>query len=266
MKHIRSASNSRLKSLRKLVHSSQERRRAGLSVLDGPHLVAAYRDNVGIPQELVVSDAGLADAEIRVLLSRMVAVSPLVLPDKLFQALSSVVAPQGIIAVIRTPRPQPAPRLREACVMVEALQDPGNLGSILRSAAAAGVTRVLLSKATVQAWSPRVLRAGMGAHFMLHIHENVDLPAAVGAYAGRVIATSGRSRRSLYEADLTGAVAFVFGSEGGGVSPGLAAAAHEVVAIPMPGKAESLNVAAAAAICLFERVRQLRVEGATRSS
>jgi TrmH family RNA methyltransferase len=141
--------------------------------------------------------------------------------------------------------------------MLEALQDPGNLGSILRSAAAAGIARVLLSPDSVQAWSPRVLRAGMGAHFMLHIHENVDLLGAARDFGGRVVVTSGRAGRSLFDADLRGAVALVFGNEGAGVSARLAAAAHEAVAIPMPGAAESLNVAAAAAICLFERVRQV---------
>ena len=256
-KAIRSAANPRLKALRKLMESSQERRRAGLSVLDGTHLVAAYLDHVGAPQELLVSDSGAADPEISALLQRAGGREALVLPDKLFGTFSPVATPQGILAVIRTPEQGALPRLDEPCVMVEALQDPGNLGSLLRTAAAAGMKRVLLSKDSVQAWSPRVLRAGMGAHFKTRIYEKVDLQAAARAFEGRVIATSGRGSRSLFATDLRGPVALLFGNEGGGISPALAAAAHATVTIPMPGRTESLNVAAAAAICLFERVRQL---------
>jgi len=152
------------------------------------------------------------------------------------------------------------------CLLVDNLQDPGNLGSILRSAAAAGLTQVLLSKHAVHAWSPRVLRAAMGAHFLLRIHEGVDLVAAARAYTGRIVATSQRAPRTLFEEDLRGDVALVLGNEGGGISDDLLAVADAVVAIPMPGRAESLNVAAAAAVCLFERVRQINAGGVIRDS
>jgi TrmH family RNA methyltransferase len=257
MKIVRSADNPRFKALRKLVQSSHERRQTGLSVLDGPHLVAAYHDHVGIPDEVVVSDSGRSQNEIRALLAQLSAAEPLVLADALFEKLSSVATATGIIALIRTPRPDPIPPRAGSCLMVEDLQDPGNLGSILRSAAAAGLTQVLLSKHAVHAWSPRVLRAAMGAHFLLRLHEGVDLLAAARAYEGRIIATSQRAPRTLYKEDLRGDVALVLGNEGGGISDDLLAAAHAVVAIPMPGKTESLNVAAAAAVCLFERVRQM---------
>lgn len=254
---IRSADNQRFKALLKLVQSSRERRRAGLSVLDGLHLVAAYRDHVGNPEEVVVSVTGRDDAEIRAFIARLSPLEPLVLADALFARLSSVVTPTGIIGVVRTPRPDPALPRTGPCLMIEDLQDPGNLGSILRSAAAAAIPHVLLSKDSVQAWSPRVLRAAMGAHFMLRIHEGIDLGMAARAYEGRIIATTQRARRTVFQEDLRGQVALVFGNEGGGISARLLGAAHAVVAIPMPGSTESLNVAAAAAVCLFERVRQL---------
>jgi TrmH family RNA methyltransferase len=101
----------------------------------------------------------------------------------------------------------------------------------------------------------------MGAHFLLRIHEGVDLVAAARAYQGRVVAMDQHAPRTLYEEDLRGDAAIVFGNEGGGISESLLAAAHAVVAIPMPGRTESLNVAAAAAICLFERVRQMTDKG-----
>ena len=256
MKKIVSADNARFKALLKLAESSRERKKHGLSLLDGVHLVAAYREHVGLPAQFVVSDSGLQNPEVKGLLAAVAPLEPLLLSDALFNQLSTVATPTGVLAAVETPRPPALPAQIDACVMLEDIQDPGNLGSILRSAAAAGVRQVFLSKTSVHAWSPRVLRAGMGAHFMLRIYEQCDLIALVRDFKGRVIATSHRARKSVFAVDLVGQVAFVLGNEGAGVSPGLAAAAHEVVSIPMPGPAESLNIAAAAAVCLFERVRQ----------
>lgn len=266
MKQISSAGNPRFKSLYRLTQSSQERKKSGRSVLDGVHLVAAYREHVGLPEQVAVSRSGLTNPEVQALLGRMGQVEPVLLGDALFKRLSSVITPTGIIAVVQAPCPQPVPEEMDSCVMLEGLQDPGNLGSILRSVAAAGIQHVLLSSDSVHAWSPRVVRAGMGAHFMLHIYEGVDLPALARRFRGRVIATSHRAPRSVFETDLTGKIAMLFGNEGAGISHELQAAAHATVAIPMPGKTESLNVATAAAVCLFERVRQLSATSGQQSA
>ena len=258
MKQISSAANPRYKALRRLVQSSQERRQTGLSVLDGVHLAAAYGERVGRPCSLAVSRSGLAKPEVRALLEKLAGTEVLVLGDSLFATLSSVATPTGILAVVATPHPRAMPTAIDACVMLEDLQDPGNLGSILRSCAAADVRHVLLSKGSVHAWSPRVLRAGMGAHFGLSIYEGADLVAAARDFPGRLVATRAGAPGAVFDADLRGSVGLMFGNEGAGLSAALLAAAHAVVAIPMPGAAESLNVAAAAAVCLFERVRQLR--------
>jgi TrmH family RNA methyltransferase len=258
MKPISSAANPRYKALRSLAQSSQARRRTGLTVLDGVHLAAAYREHVGMPRSIAVSRSGLANPEVRAVLDTMSEVETLALTDALFEALSSVATPTGIVAVVETPRPRAASQGVDACVMLEDLQDPGNLGSILRSCAAAGVKHVWLSKRSVHAWSPRVLRAGMGAHFMLSLYEDADLLAAARDFPGTLLATRARAERTVFDIDLTGRVGFLFGNEGAGLSAALLRAAQSVVSIPMPGKAESLNVAAAAAVCLFERVRQLR--------
>jgi TrmH family RNA methyltransferase len=257
VKRIDSSANPAYKALRRLVESSRERARSGRSVLDGVHLVAACLDHAGAPEQVAVSREGLRRAEVRALLERMPGVETLALADAQFAALSSVVTPTGILAVVETPRPEPRPRDMEACVMLEELQDPGNLGSILRSCAAAGVGHVLLSRGSAHAWSPRVLRAGMGAHFAVAIYEGVDLASAARAFPGERVATRQDAPRALFDADLGGRVALMLGNEGAGLSAALTAAADTVVSIPMPGKAESLNVAAAAAVCLFERVRQL---------
>ena len=258
MKRVVSADNPRFKALLKLIESSRERRKAGLSVLDGVHLIDAYRMHVGVPVELAVSDGGTQNPEVMQLVESLSPLAPVQLSDQLFRQLSTVATPTGLLATVNTPRPPVLPAEIDACVMVEDIQDPGNLGSLLRSAAAAGIHQVFLSKSSVHAWSPRVLRAGMGAHFMLNIYEQCELEPLMRTFKGRVIATSHHAKSSLYELDLTGKVALLFGNEGAGLSQELLAAAHSVASIPMPGKAESLNIAAAAAVCLFERVRQQR--------
>jgi len=266
MKEIDSSANPRFKRLRQLVESARERRKSGHSLLDGAHLVAAYLDYAGLPQQVAVSRQGRERPEIQALLDRMKGVDTLILGDALFSALSSTVTPTGLLAVVETPRQRPVPPRMGTCVMLEDLQDPGNLGSILRTCAAAGIRHVLLSPGSVQAWSPRVLRAAMGAHFALAIYEGADLVAVARDFQGKRIATQVRSSRTIFDTDLSDDIAFLFGNEGSGLSPGLLAAAGTVVSIPMPGKAESLNVAAAAAVCLFERVRQLSALGNQRSA
>jgi len=257
VKKIESAANPRFKSLRQLVDSSRERKRSGLTVLDGIHLVQAYQSGIGAPEEIWVSATGSNNAEIKQILT----VSPqrvLLLADSLFNQLSQLATPTGIVAIVKTPKSRPVPADMPACVLLEDIQDPGNLGSILRTVAAAGMRHVLLSKSSAHPWAPRVLRAGMGAHFMLEIHEQADLPAVARGFKGKVIAASQGAPRSLFDTDLTGRIAFAFGNEGAGLSPELMRSASSAVAVPMPGKLDSLNVAAAAAVCLFERVRQLR--------
>ncbi len=261
MREIRSVDNPHFRSLLKLHQSSRERRKAGLSLLDGVHLVAAYLERIGAPQSLVVNRSALDNPEISALIRAPGVPEPVVLSDGLFAQLSSTATPTGIIAAVPTPRASGLPARAGACVLLEDIQDPGNLGSILRSTAAAGVREVYLSPACVQAWSPRVLRAGMGAHFALRIYEDVDVEALARSYTGKVIATVADAAVPYYAADFSGRVAFAFGNEGAGLTAALRAAAHTTVSIPMPGKLESLNVAAAAAVCLFERVRQERVKG-----
>jgi len=165
-----------------------------------------------------------------------------------------VETPIGILAVITIPKSVSV--VHKAAVMLENIQDPGNLGSIIRTAAAAGIKRICLSKGCAEAWSPKSLRSGMGAQFNIEIVEQVDLDNEVKNY-NKVIVTSLDAAVSLYDIELTNSVAFVFGNEGAGVSEGLLSRATHKVKIPMPGNIESLNVSAAVAICLFERVRQM---------
>jgi RNA methyltransferase, TrmH family len=247
---IASRDNPRYKQLLRLAGSSQARKREGLSLLDGVHLVAAYLERVGAPVLLAVSESGAAHPEVAALL-RSAGGEVLQLSDTLFGAISQVEHGVGVVAAVATPHPALPARIEGDCLLIEHLQDPGNLGSLLRSAAAAGVSRVLLSEKTVYAWSPKVLRAGQGAHFALTIHEGVDLAAALPRLAAPLLATSSHAALSLFDADLTRPVAWMFGNEGAGVSAMMLEQARTRVAIPMPGQAESINVAAAGAICMF---------------
>lgn len=260
MRHLTSRDNPQFRAWLKLRESSRERRKAGLSLLDGSHLVAAYIEHVGAPEELIVSRSRMDEPEIAKLRRAGSVPDAVVLSDALFRELSSVSTPTGVIAIVRTPRARQVPETPGPCVMLEDVQDPGNLGSILRSAAAAGVTELYLSRTCVHAWSPRVLRAAMGAHFAVQICEGLDLAPLVERYPGRVLATVHTAPVPYYEADLCDRVALLFGNEGAGLSAQLRKAAHAEISIPMPGTAESLNVAAAAAVCLFERVRQRAVK------
>jgi TrmH family RNA methyltransferase len=255
-KLIRSRENPRFKLLRQLATSTRERRKAQLALLDGVHLIAAYCAAGGVPEQLILRESAAANEEAAALAAGVDAHTLLVLGDPLFNEIAQVSTPTGIVALIRTPSPGALPPVIEHCVMLENIQDAGNLGSILRSSAAAGIRTVLLSRGCAFAWSSKVLRAGMGAHFNLDIFDNVDLAAAAERLSGRLICTSGSARKSLFQADLRGPLAWVFGNEGAGVSAQLSALSAEQLSIPMPGKSESLNVAAAAAICLFEQVRQ----------
>ncbi|MBY0340257.1 MAG: RNA methyltransferase, partial [Rhodocyclaceae bacterium] len=185
------------------------------------------------------------------------ATDTLCLKDSLFRELSGVATPTGIAAVIAIP--QTDTRLpTDTCVMLDAVQDAGNVGSILRTAAAAGVRDIFLDTGCAGAWTPRVLRAAQGAHFSLNIREQLDLPAMLRQLPMPGVATVVDDATSLYELDLNRPVAWLLGNEGSGLSPELQALAQLRATIPLAAATESLNVAAAAAICLFEGLRQRR--------
>jgi RNA methyltransferase, TrmH family len=256
MKLIKSRDNPQIKALVKLAASSQERRRTGHTLLEGERLVRAFRDSGGTAETIFAGESALAAAGVRDLLENAPARSRFALADLLVERISQLVSAAGVAAVVKTPDPGPLPRKPSNCLLLEGIQDPGNMGSILRTAAAAGISQVYLAGNSVFAWSPKVVRAGMGAHFSLSIFEGVELDQVVGAFDGTIVAMEPRARDSIYSLDLMGPVAWLFGNEGGGLSAGAQRLATRRARIPMPGVAESLNVAAAAAICLFEQLRQ----------
>lgn len=257
MKTIRSRDNPLVRQLIKLSGSSRTRRLSGTTILDGAHLIDAYRTAEIDSFELIVaSETGMQRGAIVELMDRAAARTKLVIEDKLLAQVSQVVTSSGILAVIKTPSAPELPSRIEDGLYLEGIQDPGNLGSILRTALGAGIRYIYLSSGSVFAWSPKVIRAGMGAHFHLSICENVELRELTERAACEIIATQSGAGTAIHDTDLRGPAIWMFGNEGAGLSRAALDAAGLTVAIPMAGYTESLNVAAAVAVCLFEQARQ----------
>lgn len=256
MKSIRSPENPGYRDLLRLARSARLQRQARVALLEGEHLCTAYAARYGSPRRLVVTEAALASAAVADLQARDPALETWVLAPSLFKALAQTDTPAGIIAEIEVPKPEPGSTPLGTCLLLEDIQDPGNLGVLLRIAAAAGLRTVWLSPHCAYVWSGKVLRAGQGAHFSLELVEAADLLAVARDFAGLRMATVVRGGASLFDTRLDGPIAFLFGNEGAGLSQALATMVDRRLTIPMPGAMESLNVASAAAIVVFEKLRQ----------
>lgn len=239
----------------KIAGNARQRTKSGLTLLDGTHLLDACLVNGYKPVQIFMHADFQQSGEIGGLLARCSDVPVTLLDAGLYAALSELKTPSGILSLFEIPQAHTASAVMEFGLLVEDIQDPGNLGSMLRSAAAAGCDSVYLSAGCADAWSPRVLRAAMGGHFVLNVHENADLLNVTDNFAGTVYAASLSATRNLYACPLRGKLAFAVGNEGAGLSVALQEKCEPFI-IPMPGAVESLNAAAAAAICLFEAVRQ----------
>lgn len=242
---IVSRDNPLIKRLRLLAHDSTAYRKQGQLWLEGEHLCAALLSRGGRPALALFTESfwPQADAALRQAAPRVHLV-----PDALMATISGLESPAPMGFVWDLPRAaQLLPGV--ASVVLDRLQDAGNVGSILRSAAAMGFGQVLAIKGTAALWSPKVLRSGMGAHFALNLVEGlaIDDIAAVGL---PLLVTSSHEGDFLHRAELPWPCAWVLGHEGQGVSPAWAGLAARSLRIAQPGGEESLNVAAAAAICL----------------
>jgi len=252
---ITSRDNPRVRRWRDLMRDAGERRKQGRAIIEGENLIAAFLESGREVESLMLSKAASSRPEF-VALATQSGTAPSVLSDQLFRSIVDVETPAGIAAEIAIPSSAGKLESAESCVLLDAVQDTGNVGTILRSAAAFGIRHAVLGKGCADAWSPKVLRAAAGAHFSMQISELADLAAAMTEFGGRIACTLPRDGVPLANADLSGRIGWLFGAEGKGVHGALAALAALKVTIPMPGGAESLNVAAAAAICLYEHARR----------
>ena len=252
-KHIVSRDNAVFKYLKKLAESARERRAEGKTLLDGVHLIESYCKAFAEP-DLVIIPEGKSSVEATQLMQQLEHVNTMMFPTLMFAELTPVASSTGILALVKTPQIALPSEVKFA-LMLEDIQDPGNLGSMLRTALGAGVEAVYLSKGCTEAWSPKALRGGQGAQFYLPIVEGVNIVEAIQNFAGNTYATT-LNGESLYAQDLSQSTAFVIGNEGAGLSAAALKAASHQISIPMHHNLESLNAAAAAAVCLFERARQ----------
>ncbi|MDB5945687.1 MAG: methyltransferase [Ramlibacter sp.] len=242
---IGSRDNPLLKELRRLAQDSTAYRKQGRVWLEGDHLCRAALAR-GLKPALAVFQESfwtLARHEWSKAAGRTVVIS-----DALFAGLSGLESPASMAFVLDLPA---AARLDSAAasVILDRVQDAGNVGAILRSAGAFGFRQVIALKGTAALWSPKVLRAGMGAHFGLSLIEAVE-PAALEALAIPILTTSSHHGEFLHRAKLPWPCAWALGHEGQGVGDGVESLASQSVRIAQPGGEESLNVACAAAICL----------------
>ena len=242
---ISSRDNALLKELRRLARDSTAYRKQGQVWLEGDHLCRAALER-GVKPALAVFSQGFWPAAQMTWGAK--ADRDIVVADSLFASLSGLESPAPMAFVVNLPA-QSLLQPGVPTVVLDGVQDAGNVGAILRSAGAFGFRQVLAMKGTAALWSPKVLRAGMGAHFGLALLEGME-PPDVASLGIPLLATSSHQGSYLHQASLPWPCAWILGHEGQGVSSSMQALASLLVRIAQPGGEESLNVASAAAICL----------------
>jgi TrmH family RNA methyltransferase len=263
IKHITSRDNGIVKAISNLAKSPSARRSEGLCLLEGEHLAESYTTHVGALDSLVLRDDGdfvhVFEQRKPSLLAK--SAQTVALPAKLFDELSSLSTPSGVLAIARVPAPPPVVT-RGFVLALDDVQDPGNVGALIRTAAAAGVDQVWLSEHCAFAWSVKTLRAAQGAHFHVPMISSVELPAALAAFDGICYATLPHDAadievRSLFETRFPASCVLVISNEGRGLSPLVRSGIDAGVTIPMANGVESLNAAVAGGIALYAIARSI---------
>jgi TrmH family RNA methyltransferase len=250
VKFITSRDNPLLLRARKAAGDPAAYRKLGEVWIEGDHLCSAFVQRGGTASHAVTTEQAWEQAPLRALASHAAEVA--VVPQALMANISTLESPSSIAFSVPWAGGgsiEPA----APSVVLDRLQDAGNVGTILRSASAFGFTQVIAIKGTAALWSPKVLRAGMGAHFGLHLVEGVESVHDLGV---PLIASSSHAQQAIHQVRLPWPCAWVMGHEGQGVSAALMQRCELTLRIPQPGGEESLNVAAAAAVCLYESARQ----------
>lgn len=256
LEQISSRQNSLVKDLRRFAAHKRDRLDAGVVLSEGDHLLSAMLDAGLKPSVVAVAARVRGETKIQALLAASTPARCVVLDDAIFDQIAPTDSPAGLLTLSPLPQPDVAPDTMADTLILESVQDPGNVGSLIRTSVAAGIRQILLSPGCADVWSPRCLRAAQGAQWLAQIHADHSVGGFLKAYRGDIAATVLEGGQSLYKDSLLAPTAWLFGHEGQGLSAPLAAMATRCVTIPMPGGMESLNVNAAAAICLFEQVRQ----------
>ena len=266
---ITSTANAQVRELIRLMKKGRARDEAGLFLVEGPRMAGELTEDPSwrnrIDKIYLSESYGAKHPEEARLLREKFRTE--ILSDPVFAHVSDTKTPQGILAAVKRKEygmkdivggdPEKA-----LVVVLDQLQDPGNLGTIFRTAEAAGATGLLLSSDCVDIYNPKVIRSTMGAVFRMPFLYVDDLPGAIGELKERgirVFAAHLKGENAYDEEDYTGGTAFLIGNEGNGLRDEAASCADRLIRIPMQGKAESLNAAVAAAVLMFEAGRQRRL-------
>ena len=250
-RQVSSLHNPLLQRVRRLASEPLAYRKAGQVWVEGEHLCGALLARGREPAVAVVSPHAWSQPALQALARQ--AREVVCVTEAAFADLSGLPSPSGVGMLVEW-QPQAGPLEALPTLVLDRLQDAGNVGSVLRTASALGFVQVIALKGTAGLWSPKVLRAGMGAQFGLRLHEAVEAEA-LAALPVPLVSTSPHARERLDAARLPWPCAWVLGHEGQGIDVRVRRLCAHEVRIPQPGGEESLNVAAAAAICLYESVR-----------
>lgn len=256
---IESVQNPKVK-LARALRRRREREREGKLFVEGLRLVGDALASGSAPDLLFYTQPALADERVQTLVTDYAAVAWEV-SEGVMQAMAETISPQGIAAIVPLPNlPWP---VRPTLLLIAAhLRDPGNLGTLLRAAAAAGVEGLLAPRGTVDPWGDKALRAGMGAHFRLPIRAGLSWEACLPHLEGLTVRLADAHGSLPYDAtDWTHPSALIVGGEAEGAGDAAAQRANEIIAIPMAQAVESLNAAVAGSVVLFEAFRQRRQQG-----
>ena len=259
MERISSRQNALVKELKRLADNKRARLEARCALSEGDHLLRTMLDAGVQPTLIALAARAATDAALQGVLQRCGDARCVVIDDAIFDQIAPTDSPAGLLALSPLPLASAKPDAGVDTLVLEAVQDPGNVGSLIRTAVAAGVRQIVLSPGCADVWSPRCLRAAQGAQWLARIDADTDAVGFLTHYRGDIAATILQGGQTLYAQSFRQPVAWLFGNEGQGLSPQLVALATRRVTIPMPGAMESLNVNAAAAVCLFEQVRQRSV-------
>lgn len=255
---IESLANPHVKHFRSLAADRKDRRRERLFVLEGVRLVADALAHAGPPELALYAPEQLEQTEAGRALLQQLEGQRWAQPATaaVVAAAADTVQPQGVMALARWPQVEPG--TPGIVLVLDAIQDPGNLGTLLRSAEAVGVAELLCLKGAADLFSPKVVRAAMGAHFRLAMEQDLSWEQ-VGErleFVDHVYAADAGASMPYYAADWRQPTALIIGNEAHGLSDDARALARKLVGIPMRGRAESLNAAVAGSIILFEAQRQ----------
>ena len=240
---IRSRRNARIKQVAKIASSSKARREAKLTVVDGVNFICDYIKKFGQPVELYIDETKLVHYQL--------------VSSEVMQVISPVKPSAGALAGVKISSETLFETCDQSIILLDQVQDPNNFGAICRLALAVGIEHVLLSDGSTDAYHPNAIRASAGAIFNLKIHQKVNLTEFIKTHQQyHYLVASSHATQNIFELRLTKQIGWLFGNEGAGVRSELLSLANQAVKIPQSAQLESLNLATAVAVCLYEQKRQ----------